>query len=337
MPKVFIGSSTESLEYAEAIQENLDFIAEPMLWTQTFELSEDILTQLKEIIAAADFAVFLLTPDDIARIRNHREQVVRDNVIFELGMSLSVLGKQRCFVIIPRDTKLHLPTDLAGLIPATYRVGIEPKTAALGPACNKIKLAIRRHQFRPERLLSADLIAHHEINWANELNGATKEVRAYGFGLVNIADVNRNILIQKIISEPSFAVSIILGKPDSAAAATRMQDEKDNHHATKDIAKILLRLTEIAKSQLTSRKQASRFKLLVSDKYPTNAVIIIDSKMYIFPYLFGLLGTDAPVLRIQNYAYDNRAKPFLQHLLELEKAASFPDIKTLNAIYGTGK
>lgn len=47
--------------------------------------------------------------------------------------------------MVPKNVKFHFPTDLFGLSPATY----EPKrgdgilTAALGPACNQIRNAIK--------------------------------------------------------------------------------------------------------------------------------------------------------------------------------------------------
>lgn len=67
-----------------------------------------------------DFAIFVFTPDDLATIRDQKKLIVRDNVLFELGLFIGTLGKQRCFIVKPRDAELHFPTDLLGLTPADY-------------------------------------------------------------------------------------------------------------------------------------------------------------------------------------------------------------------------
>ncbi len=46
--------------------------------------------------------------------------MVRDNVLFELGLFIGAIGKDRSFIIKPRDVKLHLPTDLLGVNQTDY-------------------------------------------------------------------------------------------------------------------------------------------------------------------------------------------------------------------------
>jgi hypothetical protein len=70
---------------------------------------------------------------------------VRDNVIFELGLFMGRLGKQRCFFVVPRGKqRLRLPTDLLGVTPADYNDGTANLRAALGPATTKIISQIAR-------------------------------------------------------------------------------------------------------------------------------------------------------------------------------------------------
>lgn len=120
-PKVFIASSSESLNIAQAINSNLDYDFEMTLWTGgTFKLSSTALDDLVKKTSVVDFALFVFAPDDLAIIRERQERVVRDNVIFEMGLFIGAIGKDRCFIVKPRSQELHLPTDLAGLIPTDY-------------------------------------------------------------------------------------------------------------------------------------------------------------------------------------------------------------------------
>ena len=78
-----------------------------------------------------------------------RAQFVRDNVIFELGMFIGKLGKKRCFIVSPRTQEpFRIPTDLLGVTPATYNPNRDDGklSAALGPACNKIRQTIENIQ-----------------------------------------------------------------------------------------------------------------------------------------------------------------------------------------------
>lgn len=147
-PKIFIGSSVESLDIAYALQENLEHDAEITVWTQgIFDLSRYTLDVLIDALDSFDFGIFVLAPDDITKIRKEEYQTVRDNVIFELGLFIGKLSKERNFLVIPRDQEdFHLPTDLLGLTPATFEPNREDKNlnAALGPACHKIKKAIQK-------------------------------------------------------------------------------------------------------------------------------------------------------------------------------------------------
>jgi len=149
-PKVFVGCSAESLRIAEAIQENLDHDMLVVLWTQAgFLPSHDTLTSLLTELDSYDFAVFVLAPDDVVRLRGNDVKAARDNVIFELGLFIGRHGRERAFVLCPRGIEdLHLPTDLLGVTPVTYD-GSRDLTddivrAVVGAACTKIKRAVRR-------------------------------------------------------------------------------------------------------------------------------------------------------------------------------------------------
>ncbi len=68
---------------------------------------------------------------------------IRDNVLFELGLFIGKLSRDRVFFIIPEKTDLHIPTDLLGVTPGKYDPNREDKSfqAATGP--NVIKYVIK--------------------------------------------------------------------------------------------------------------------------------------------------------------------------------------------------
>ena len=146
-PRIFIGSSTEALDIAYTIQENLEYDSNPTVWTQgIFELSGNSLDDLIKALDNFDFGIFVFKPDDITEMRNKKLNTVRDNVIFELGLFIGKLGKKRVFFVLPDSTKdFHLPTDLIGVTPGKYNDSREDGNlkAALGPFCNQVRKKLK--------------------------------------------------------------------------------------------------------------------------------------------------------------------------------------------------
>jgi predicted nucleotide-binding protein len=149
-PRLFIGSSVEALPLANAIQENLDYLALSFVWDQiTFQPTYDTLHSLIRQLESVDFAVFVLAPSDIAVMRGTSSFVVRDNVLFELGLFIGRIGRDRTFMVAPRDVdNFHLPSDLWGLQALRYdgkeEITDDNARALVGAASNSVKREIRR-------------------------------------------------------------------------------------------------------------------------------------------------------------------------------------------------
>ncbi|OLE51711.1 MAG: hypothetical protein AUG51_21685 [Acidobacteria bacterium 13_1_20CM_3_53_8] len=146
-PRVFVGSSVEGIDYAYAIQENFEHKpVEVTVWDQDiFKPSSNALDDLTRKLYDFEFGIFVFSPDDTVKIRGNDYSAVRDNVIFELGLFIGRLGKERSFFVVPRGhSDLHLPTDLLGVTPVTFEAVRSDQNyrAALGPACNQIRKAI---------------------------------------------------------------------------------------------------------------------------------------------------------------------------------------------------
>ena len=100
-PTAFVGSSSESRAIAEAILQNLADKVEITCWYHHdfFELTSSVLDDLIAKVSHFDFGVFIFAPDDTVKIRQHSVGSVRDNVLFELGLFLGILGKERVFIV----------------------------------------------------------------------------------------------------------------------------------------------------------------------------------------------------------------------------------------------
>jgi predicted nucleotide-binding protein len=86
-PTVFIGSSSGAKRVASYLKDGLDRsgdCGEVTVWTQgVFGVSEYVLDDLAQQASAADFAVLVVTPDDVVSSRGTDSPAPRDNVIFE--------------------------------------------------------------------------------------------------------------------------------------------------------------------------------------------------------------------------------------------------------------
>ncbi len=145
--RIFIVSSKENLSVAREVQENLAEDAEVTVWDQdAFALSSYALEALMRLLDTNDFAICICIPTDRAMIKQQAVDVARDNVIFELGLFIGRHGRERCFLVQPNGTDLHLPSDFAGIMTGHY----DPNRldgnlrAALGPACNQIRKQIQK-------------------------------------------------------------------------------------------------------------------------------------------------------------------------------------------------
>ena len=66
---------------------------------------------------------------------------VRDNVIFEFGLFVGQLGREKSIIVTPKNDNPHLPSDLLGVHVLKFQSDRADGNldAALGPASNKIR------------------------------------------------------------------------------------------------------------------------------------------------------------------------------------------------------
>ena len=199
-PSVFVGSSAEGLPIAEAVQLNLDRACEVVIWSQgVFGLSGGTLETLVEKAADFDFAVLVVTPDDMTQSRSKSQQSPRDNVLLELGLFIGVLGRKRSFVVYDRSADIKLPSDLAGVTHAGYQPHNSGNMqASVGAACTQIKAAITELGPRERQRLTfevdpntqfqiiSDLLdasVHQFFILMHEQNATLRRESPFGFGI----------------------------------------------------------------------------------------------------------------------------------------------------------
>lgn len=143
-PRVFIGSSVEGLPVAEAIEFDLQYFADVTLWDQgVFHPSAGTLAALAQEADEVDFAILVLTADDVTTRRGETYITARDNVIFELGFFMGWVGPNRTFIVYSRDKSPTLPSDLAGITVATFADRADGNMdAAVGPTSIQLKQAM---------------------------------------------------------------------------------------------------------------------------------------------------------------------------------------------------
>ena len=164
---IFIASASEGLEVANAVRDGLRRFPHlrPRVWTQgTFAPSMTFIEALEVELDRCDFAVLALTPDDLLESRGQTSMAPRDNLLLELGLFMGRLGRDRAYFVCDKNQDLKIPTDLLGVIPATFekREG-QTFDEALAPVCSSIADRMTELKFRlrrtPEGEIAADLVS----------------------------------------------------------------------------------------------------------------------------------------------------------------------------------
>lgn len=129
LSRIFIASSSEGKAASKAIVATLEQLLGGKAiihhWEYEFQLSDVYIESLEKILAKCDFGIFVLTADDVLHSRNQEHSAPRDNVIFELGLFMGGIGRDRCFVFKETgqgNSSVKTPSDILGLETATFSI-----------------------------------------------------------------------------------------------------------------------------------------------------------------------------------------------------------------------
>jgi predicted nucleotide-binding protein len=141
--KVFIGSSSEASTIAFALQQCIESQCPESECSGVFKPGKNFLTSLVSTAMDSDFAILIAGRDDLMVWRGEDVAIPRDNVTFELGLFIGVLGTERKYIFCPENAP-KLPSDLDGITDIRFR-DREDKNfqATLRPGATQIVQEIR--------------------------------------------------------------------------------------------------------------------------------------------------------------------------------------------------
>ena len=92
---------------------------EPLILDQLRSEGQTIIEKLESYTSEVNFAVVLATPDDQGHRAEHPDEEAyraRQNVVLELGMLLSKLGRKKVAILLKDQENMERPSDIQGLI-----------------------------------------------------------------------------------------------------------------------------------------------------------------------------------------------------------------------------
>ena len=107
---------------------------EPLILDQLPSEGQTIIEKLENYTGQVDFAVVLATPDDIGYRAGHEDESAhraRQNVVLELGMLLSNLGRKKVAILLNQQENMERPSDIQGLIYIPYKDDLEKEAGLL--------------------------------------------------------------------------------------------------------------------------------------------------------------------------------------------------------------
>ena len=92
---------------------------EPLFLDQLPSEGQTIIEKLEKYTGQGGYAIVLATPDDQGHRASRSDEIayrVRQNVVLELGMVLSLLGRARVAILMKESHSMEKPSDIQGLM-----------------------------------------------------------------------------------------------------------------------------------------------------------------------------------------------------------------------------
>ena len=122
--KVFIVYGHDEKAKNELAQMISDWGLKPLMIDNLPTGGRTIIEQLEHYIPKCNFGIVLATPDDIGYTEGKPKEAkkrARQNVVLELGMLYSKLGRKRVAVVVKDDDLFEKPSDIDGILYFEYK------------------------------------------------------------------------------------------------------------------------------------------------------------------------------------------------------------------------
>ena len=138
--KVFVvyGHDQTSRTQLEAMLRRWDL--EPIILDQIVSSGTTIIEKLEEHTSQVGFGIILATPDDVGRAKDDDKELkyrVRQNVVLELGMLLSSIGREKVAILLKEEQNFERPSDINGLIYIPFKNNVEEAKVSLAKEMNR--------------------------------------------------------------------------------------------------------------------------------------------------------------------------------------------------------
>lgn len=107
---------------------------EPLILDQLPSEGQTVIEKLEKYTKTVKFAVVLATPDDEGNRANHPDEMAfraRQNVVLELGMMLSLLGRKNVAILLKQQENMERPSDIQGLIYIPFKDNLQVEAGPL--------------------------------------------------------------------------------------------------------------------------------------------------------------------------------------------------------------
>lgn len=107
---------------------------EPLILDQLVSSGQTIIEKLEEYTSQANFGIVLATPDDIGYPKSDEAKKryrVRQNVVLELGMLLSKIGRNKVAILLSQAEDMERPSDIDGLLYIPFKDNVEEAKLSL--------------------------------------------------------------------------------------------------------------------------------------------------------------------------------------------------------------